>query len=201
MAVGSEEHVGPSVSALEQESLIEDGGSKWIVAAIFGGLLLLRHDGLAFWAAIGSVLNMMLSVTLKKTLKQERPDSRLSSGHGMPSSHAQAIFYTVVFVIISVIQWQGFSGATAILGLFVVATGSYFAWLRVLERYHTTLQVVVGAFVGSGFAVLLFWAWEAIVHKAYDSSLLVRILITVGAAGFSLGFISHVIRHWLKAED
>lgn len=75
------------------------------------------------------------------------------------------------------------------------------AWLRVSQRYHTTLQVVVGATVGSVFAVLWFWAWEAAVHKAYYSSLLVRILVIVGAAGSSLGFISHVIQHWLKGED
>ncbi|MFS8034153.1 putative phosphatidate phosphatase [Helianthus anomalus] len=218
MAAGSDEHVAPAVSALEQEALIENGGvafhqtlgglhavvnllSKWIVAVTFGGLLLLRHDALALWAAMGSVINMVLSVTLKKILKQERPDSRLSSGHGMPSSHAQAIFYAILFVIHSVFKWQGSGGVAAILSLFVVAIGSYFSWLRVLQRYHTTLQVVVGAIVGSVFAVLWFWAWEAAVHRAYDSSLLVRILVTIGAAGFSLGFISHVIRHWLKGED
>ncbi|KAK1439159.1 hypothetical protein QVD17_04974 [Tagetes erecta] len=215
---GSDELISPVTSALEQEGLIENGGvsfhqtvgglhatvnhlSKWIVAVAFGGLILLRHDAVAFWAAMGSVLNMMLSVTLKQILKQERPVSRLSSGHGMPSSHAQAIFYAIVFVIVSVIEWQGFSGVTAVLSMFVVAIGSYFAWLRVSQRYHTTIQVVVGAIVGSVFAVLWFWAWEAVVHKAYNSSLLVQILVIIGAAGSSLGFILHVIRHWLKGED
>ncbi|KAI3712878.1 hypothetical protein L1987_71446 [Smallanthus sonchifolius] len=218
MAAGSDEDVSPAISALEQEALIENEGvafhrtvgglhavvnllSKWIVAVTFGGLVILRHDVVALWAAMGSVLNLILSVTLKQILKQERPVSRVSSGHGMPSSHAQSIFYTIAFVILSVVEWQGFSGVTAILSMLVVAIGSYFAWLRVSQRNHTTLQVIVGAIVGCVFAICWFWAWEAIVHKAYDSSLLVRILVTIGAAGFSLGFISHVIRHWLKGED
>ncbi|KAD3640745.1 hypothetical protein E3N88_29968 [Mikania micrantha] len=163
---GGDEHVSPAISALEQEALVENGDvsfhqtagglqaivnrlSKWIVALAFGGLLLLRHDGLALWAAMGSVINMMLSVILKKIFKQERPVSRSSSTHGMPSSHAQAIFYTIVFVIFSVVKWQGVNAVAAILSMFVVATGSYFSWLRVSQRNHTTIQVVVGAIVGN----------------------------------------------------
>ncbi|KAK9052538.1 hypothetical protein SSX86_029167 [Deinandra increscens subsp. villosa] len=216
---GSAEHSSSLAnSALEQEALIENGGvafhqtagglqaivnhlSKWIVAVIFGGVVLLRHDALASWAVMGSVVNIMLSVTLKQIFKQERPVSRSNSGHGMPSSHAQAIFYNILFYLFSVVEWKGFSGVTVILSMFVVATGSYFSWLRVSQHYHTATQVVVGAIVGSVFAVLWFWAWEASVHKAFDSSLFVRILVIVGAAGFSLGFISHVIQHWLKGED
>ncbi|KAL8200433.1 hypothetical protein R6Q57_011772 [Mikania cordata] len=215
---GGDEHVSPAISALEQEALVENDGvsfhqtagglqaivnrlSKWIVALAFGGLLLLRHDGLALWAAMGSVINMMLSVILKKIFKQERPVSRSSSTHGMPSSHAQAIFYTIVFVIFSVVKWQGVNAVAAILSMFVVATGSYFSWLRVSQRNHTTIQVVVGAIVGSVFGVLWFWAWETIVHKAYYSSLLVRVFVTIGGVSFSLYFIAHVIQHWFKGED
>lgn len=50
---------------------------------------------------MGSVLNTVLSVTLKQILNQERPVSALRSGPGMPSSHAQSIFFTVVFTILS----------------------------------------------------------------------------------------------------
>ncbi|XP_076937312.1 lipid phosphate phosphatase epsilon 1, chloroplastic-like [Bidens hawaiensis] len=206
------------VEAFEQEALIDieienenelDGGrlhamvnlmSKWIVAVSFGGFLFVRRDALALWAAMGSVINMILSVTLKQILKQERPVSRVSSGHGMPSSHAQAIFYTIVCIILSLVEFHGFSGVSAISSICVVAIGSYFSWLRVTQRYHTAIQVIVGAIVGSVFAVVWFWAWEALVYKAYESNLVVQVLVTVGAAGFTLGFISHVIRHWLKVK-
>lgn len=62
---------------------------------------MLRHDGLAFWAAMGSVSNFILSITLKHIVKQERPVTEVSSGHGMPSSHAQSIFFALVFMILS----------------------------------------------------------------------------------------------------
>jgi membrane-associated phospholipid phosphatase len=50
---------------------------------------------------MGSVLNSMLSMVLKRILNQERPVSTLRSDPGMPSSHSQSIFFTVVFTIVS----------------------------------------------------------------------------------------------------
>ncbi|KAE7999967.1 hypothetical protein FH972_004341 [Carpinus fangiana] len=75
--------------------------SKWLVAALFGGVILWRHDAEALWAAMGSVLNSLLSIILKRILNQERPVSTLRSDPGMPSSHSQSIFFTVVFTIVS----------------------------------------------------------------------------------------------------
>jgi len=71
------------------------------VAGLFAAVLLWRHDAEALWAAMGSVLNSALSVILKRILNQERPVSHLRSDPGMPSSHAQSIFYSVMFVILS----------------------------------------------------------------------------------------------------
>lgn len=75
--------------------------SKWLIAVLFGVVLLWRHDAEAVWVAMGSVLNSALSVTLKRILNQERPTANLRSDPGMPSSHAQSIFFAVVFVILS----------------------------------------------------------------------------------------------------
>jgi len=74
--------------------------SKWIVAALFGCFILWRHDAEALWFTAGSILNALLSVLLKHILNQERP-STLKSDPGMPSSHAQSIFFAVFFVILS----------------------------------------------------------------------------------------------------
>ncbi|XP_071694942.1 lipid phosphate phosphatase epsilon 1, chloroplastic-like [Rutidosis leptorrhynchoides] len=164
--------------------------SKWVVAICFGGLALFRHDDLALWAATGAVSNFILCITLKRILKQERPSTQSSSGHGMPSSHAQSIFFTLVFVILSVFEWMGSNGVTSVLGVLIVALGSYFSWLWVLLGYHTTNQVVVGTIVGSSFSVMWFEAWEAIVQEAYSSNLLVQYLVFVGAVCYCLGFIS-----------
>lgn len=75
--------------------------SKWVVAALFGSILLLRHDGAALWAVIGSVSNSALSVALKRILNQERPIATLRSDPGMPSSHAQSISFISVFTVLS----------------------------------------------------------------------------------------------------
>ncbi|XP_028548569.1 uncharacterized protein LOC110113651 isoform X5 [Dendrobium catenatum] len=76
--------------------------SKWLVAALFGLVILWKHDAEALWAAMGSVMNAWLSTILKRLLNQDRP-SALRSDPGMPSSHAQSIFYAGVF---SVASWE-----------------------------------------------------------------------------------------------
>lgn len=75
--------------------------SKWLVAVLFGIFLLWRHDAEALWAAMGSVINACLSTILKRLLNQERPVSHLRSDPGMPSSHAQSLFFMTTLAILS----------------------------------------------------------------------------------------------------
>ena len=75
--------------------------SKWLVVTVFSAIILWRHDAKAMWAALGSAVNSILSVILKRILNQERPDSASRSDPGMPSSHGQSIFFTVVLSILS----------------------------------------------------------------------------------------------------
>ncbi|KAI3813547.1 hypothetical protein L1987_18273 [Smallanthus sonchifolius] len=118
----SDEPMSPADSALEHEALIGSfhqttGGlhtlvnhlSKWIVLVTYSGFILQRHDAFTFWAALGCVSNVILSLTLKRSLNQDRPVSGLSSGPGMPSSHAQTLFYTIILVILT---FMASSGAT-----------------------------------------------------------------------------------------
>lgn len=71
------------------------------MTALFGLLLLWRRDPEALWAASGSVINAGLSTVLKRILNQERPVANIRSDPGMPSSHAQAISFAVMFGIVS----------------------------------------------------------------------------------------------------
>ncbi|XP_043810284.1 lipid phosphate phosphatase epsilon 2, chloroplastic isoform X3 [Manihot esculenta] len=111
-----------SVKMLQQEALVKEPSgfpsqftpeglertlnrlSKWFVSFLFGAVILWRHDAESMWIAMGSVLNALLSVTLKRIFNQERPFPSANSEPGMPSSHAQSIFYTVVFSILSELQ-------------------------------------------------------------------------------------------------
>lgn len=63
-------------------------------------MILWKHDAEVLWAATGSILNSYISITLKQILNHERP-SGLRSDPGMPSSHAQSIFYVSVFALLS----------------------------------------------------------------------------------------------------
>lgn len=71
------------------------------MSGLFGAVILWRHDGEVIWAAMGSIINAVLSVALKQILNQERPASALKSDPGMPSSHAQSIFFIFTFAILS----------------------------------------------------------------------------------------------------
>ncbi|KAJ6907223.1 hypothetical protein NC651_017801 [Populus alba x Populus x berolinensis] len=174
--------------------------SKWLVAAVFGAVILWRHDAEAMWAVLGSVVNSILSVILKRIFNQERPDSTLRSDPGMPSSHGQSIFFTVVFAILSVVEWLGVNGFSLILGALILAFGTYLTWLRVSQGLHTISQVAAGAAVGFIFSIFWFWSWDAFVLKAFISSLSVRIIVIIAAAASCLGFLVYVIRYWFRDE-
>ncbi|XP_047336665.1 lipid phosphate phosphatase epsilon 2, chloroplastic-like [Impatiens glandulifera] len=160
------------------------------MATFFVGLLLWRHDGAASWAATGSVLNFVLSTTLKKMLNQERPVSHFKrSDPGMPSSHAQSIFYASTLAIISMVQYQGFSCFTMLLCPLIFSLASYLSWLRVSHQFHTINQVKVGAVIGAAFSILWIWLWEAFVLNAFISYSWVRNVVTLGAVAYCLSLM------------
>ncbi|XP_074295192.1 lipid phosphate phosphatase epsilon 2, chloroplastic-like isoform X2 [Silene latifolia] len=207
-----------NISVLEQENLVDGSSSvqsynlfydfestlnrlsKWLVAAIFGAVILWRHDPEAVWAVMGSVLNSVLSVVLKRMLNQERPVSNRRSDPGMPSSHAQSIFFAAVFVIISMVEWLGVNEFTLIFAAVSLALGSYFSWLRVAQRFHTVSQVAVGAILGACFSLLWAWSWDVFVSDAFTSLLWVRIAIFLGSAICCLGFLVYVVLNWFTEE-
>ncbi|PHU20314.1 hypothetical protein BC332_11465 [Capsicum chinense] len=71
-------------------------------------------------------LNACLSTALKGILNHERLISTLRSDPGMPFSHAQSIFYTVAFYIISMVKYIELNGINAITGVLIFAMRSYF---------------------------------------------------------------------------
>lgn len=174
--------------------------SKWLVSALFGGVILWRPDAEALWMAMGSIVNAVLSVGLKRLLNQERPVAGLKSDPGMPSSHAQSIFFTVVFAIASLLEWLGINELSVGISVLALAFGSYLSWLRVSQKLHTMNQILVGAVVGSIFSVLWYLSWDAVVLEAFNSSLWVRVIVLLACAGFGLGFLTYVIQYWLKDE-
>ncbi|KAJ0239012.1 Lipid phosphate phosphatase epsilon 2 [Hirschfeldia incana] len=174
--------------------------SKWVVAALFGSFLLLRHDGAALWAVIGSVSNSALSAALKRILNQERPVATLRSDPGMPSSHAQSISFISVFTVFSVVEWLGTNELSLFLSGLILALASYFTWLRVFQKLHTTSQVVVGAIFGSVYSTLWYITWNSLVLQVFASSFSVQVSVFAFAAASALGFLVYVLLNWFKDD-
>lgn len=174
--------------------------SKWVMSGLFAGVILLRHDAEAVWIAMGSIINAVLSIALKRIINQERPTSALKLDPGMPSSHAQSIFFIITVSILSIVEWFGINDVTLAISGVSLAFGSYLSWLRVSQQLHTLSQVVVGAVIGLVFCVFWYWSWNAFVLQAFVSSLWVRIIVVSGAAGFCLGFVLYVYQNWLKDD-
>ncbi|CAD6253566.1 unnamed protein product [Miscanthus lutarioriparius] len=174
--------------------------SKWLVAGSFAFAVIWKHDVEIMWFLLGAVGNSLLSMVLKKMLNHERPAPASRSDPGMPSSHAQSIFYAATILALSLYYLLGTNYLTMTLGPATLAVATYLSWLRVSRRLHTLNQVTVGAVVGSAFGALWFVLWHSLVQEAFASSLLVRIAVIVGSSAFCVSFVMYMIRHWLKDE-
>ncbi|KAJ6799332.1 lipid phosphate phosphatase epsilon 2, chloroplastic-like isoform X1 [Iris pallida] len=175
--------------------------SKWLVVAFFALFILWKHDAEALWVAMGSIVNSCISVTLKRTLNQQRPVNASKSDPGMPSSHAQAIFYTATYLVISLFDWPGVNIFTMTIGAITFISSSYLSWLRVSQQFHTISQVFVGAALGSACAATWFCMWHLFVQAAFMASLWVRIVVVLGSISFCTAFVIYVIQQWVGDED
>ncbi|XP_048533451.1 lipid phosphate phosphatase epsilon 2, chloroplastic-like isoform X1 [Triticum urartu] len=178
-----------------------NGMSKWLVAGSFAFVALWKRDSEIMWALMGAQANSMLSSVLKKLLNHERPAPALRSDPGMPSSHAQSIFYAATLLVLSVFYWLGTNYLAMIIGATTIASASYLSWLRISQRLHTLNQVLVGATVGSAFSTMWFALWHLFVREAFASSLWVKIPVGLGSEVFCVAFVVYIIRQWFKDEQ
>ncbi|XP_021718560.1 lipid phosphate phosphatase epsilon 2, chloroplastic-like [Chenopodium quinoa] len=210
------EHVEKNINVLEHEVSLDGSSkfhsflfspefestlnrlSKWAITVIFAAVFIWRRDAEAAWVTIGSVVNSLLCIALKRILNQDRPIGNTKSDPGMPSCHGQYIFYAVIYFILSMFQWLGVNEITVIVAVVILAIGSYLSWLRVLQRFHTMNQVLVGAAFGSCFSLAWLWAWNAIVSEAFNSNLWVQVSILVAFAMCCLAFQLYVILKSVK---
>ncbi|XP_068621136.1 dolichyldiphosphatase 1-like isoform X2 [Battus philenor] len=119
----------------------------------------------------GTLFNELLNIILKHLICEARPLARghLYNEYGMPSSHAQYIWFFSIYVLyFFVIRLHHINNNSIISALWrVIIVGSCFILAilvsvgRVYLHYHTTSQVVVGGIVGFLFATI----WFIIVHR------------------------------------
>ncbi|CAH0726603.1 unnamed protein product, partial [Brenthis ino] len=141
------------------------------IGAGFVTLILFRRDLHTIAFFFGTLVNEALNIILKHLICEARPLARghLYNEYGMPSSHAQFIWffsiYVLYFFIIRLHHINNNSIISALWRIIIVGSCLSLALIvsigRVYLNYHTTAQVIVGAFIGLIFATI----WFIIVHR------------------------------------
>lgn len=128
-------------------------------------LILFRRDLHTIAFTVGQLLNEIFNLILKRVIKEPRPSVHHTVHlveYGMPSSHAQFIWffsgYFILFIIFRVVEdskwWKPFLSFCS----FILAT--VVTYSRVYLGYHTTSQVLWGSSIG----LVTAFSWFIIVQ-------------------------------------
>lgn len=185
--------------------------TKWLVSGTAFATLCWRRDVQSAGCIFGAVLNALVAKILKRVFNAARPSGSRLSDPGMPSSHAQSLFFFASYLSVCIVRksamdsmWQR-TGLSV--GLFYVA--ALLARQRVLAGLHTMGQVAVGAGFGTTAGSLWFFFLDFVepsIHRAVLSHSLEgddrrQYTIAVGlfvAAALVVGSVERVLGRWLK---
>ena len=118
--------------------------AMFVPAAAGAVVAAVEKDYQGFWQLVGSgAASVATAYALKYTVSKERPDG--SDSHSFPSNHAGVAFVGATFLQ----QRYGWKFA-----LPAYAVAGYVAWGRVYARRHDTWDVLAGAVLGTGCAML-----------------------------------------------
>ncbi|KAI9340049.1 phosphatidic acid phosphatase type 2/haloperoxidase [Zopfochytrium polystomum] len=147
-----------------------------ILIVVYLTLALSRRDILVASTALGQLLNEVLNLIVKNTIRQPRPTSFLGKGYGMPSSHAQFMaFWAVNIALHFWIRVRPQPRLYKVLITLVVATAAVVVgYSRVHLYYHTASQVVTGIHLGTLCGTLWFLVTERVLLPAVTASRVVE---------------------------
>lgn len=125
--------------------------------------LAIYRNGWIFSLVAGSLVNAAIGKVVKRVLKTRRPAPSTRPSHGMPSSHANSLFFFATSLAMRTVATAaptlgnpGGSGAPWV-GIRCAALFGYatmIAGTRVYTEDHTVPQIVVGAMLGAGCAIV-----------------------------------------------
>lgn len=136
------------------------------ILAITSGFLLFKKPTLLTMYFFGFIINSLLNLVLKGIIKQPRPsedkhlfniwlhnemktDRHWYDRFGMPSGHAESVFYSTVFIFFALKN-----NNITILYL-IISLNTLFQ--RIKYKNHTVSQVIVGSIVGAILAFLFHY--------------------------------------------
>jgi membrane-associated phospholipid phosphatase len=130
--------------------------------------LLWNNNNLFFYYTVGIFTNAIINIILKGIIQEPRPlfDTKkvnlmkinakqyfFQNGipfdiFGMPSGHAQAVFFSTVFIYLSLKQNN--------LLYIYIPLSLLICYKRVELEYHSITQIIVGSIVGASFAYFMY---------------------------------------------
>jgi membrane-associated phospholipid phosphatase len=129
-----------------------------IVMIILVSCLIYRNPVYLLFYIIGINVNSFINRFLKPLLKDKRPNDPIkflnsehfiknSNAYGMPSGHSQSVFFSIVYLFLSINQIFPWVLVAVIIGILTIFERWYF-------HNHTIPQLIVGAILGCLIAYL-----------------------------------------------
>ena len=96
--------------------------TRWVVSVCAALTLAYRRDAASALCIVGAVLNALLSKVLKRVLNMSRPTGARLADPGMPSSHAQSLFFFASYLSTAMGQSAQPVRSTSVVILFLMIT-------------------------------------------------------------------------------
>lgn len=141
-------------SIIMNSSIIKQIGN-WgpFILFILSFYLLYKTPFFLYLYIIGFILNTFITGLLKIIIRQPRPNKKIST-FGMPSGHAQSVFFSAMFILLTlkITPYIAFIFISFIY-LFIVLITSY---QRIKYKYHTISQVIIGSLIGISLGTIWY---------------------------------------------
>jgi len=145
------------------------GGYGQLILFFISIKLLWNTSNLLAYYTYGFFLDIILNLILKGIFKQPRPSEdpelfklaiksenrfKFTNGfphdiYGMPSGHASSVFYSTIFIYLSLKNVKIF--------IYYILFSLLVFYHRIHFNYHTFLQILVGSFVGILFGYFIYY--------------------------------------------
>nr|CCA20165.1 dolichyldiphosphatase 1 putative [Albugo laibachii Nc14] len=141
------------------------------VMVMYGTALAFQRDLDTLFMVAGQLTNEALNKSLKYLIRHRRPTGASITGHGMPSAHAQFITFFSTFVVLY--TWRRLNTHRKLEQHCTILAAVILSWIvcisRIRLRYHTPMQVYVGAVIGVLFAIIWFSLSTHIPRSYFDT--------------------------------
>ena len=184
--------------------------TKVVVSGLVFGTLCYRRDALTASVILAAIANALLSKVLKYVINAARPAGAALADPGMPSSHAQSLFFFAMYLACGAISWPAPSETLnhttmrRVAAVAIIAVAALLTLLRVKSGLHTMAQIGVGGAIGATNGAIFFWvspSVERVLIAATPSSLathLVFALLVLGA--LVVGSVERTVASKLKKQ-